>query len=675
MKFIYPEFLYALLFLALPIIIHLFNFKRYKTIYFSDVRFLSEVKQRSQSTSQLKKILVLISRMLMITAMVFAFAQPYWKAQDEEIKEGQSGIQVYIDNSFSMQASAKQGMLIDKAKQKALSIIKAYELSDRFQIMDNTFENNPERWLNRDAAIQKLQNIQISSESRKLSDVIKRFDESDISDFQQNAIYLISDFQKSLFDLETSDGVLKKVKLVSLDAKDNQNISLKQLSFERPFHLPLQVENLKARVVRHGPSDIEKIPMKLMVDNELKAPLSLDMKNEDSLDATLSFQSGDKEFQTGYLLIKDYPVTFDDTLFFNYKLKNSIKVMHIYQAEANKGLLAIFSEDSLFEYNATSIDQINYSELEQSSLLILDELSEYSSGNQAAISNFLENGGHVVFIPPKESESAAKVNKMLASLKAGQLFDLQEDPDMRIDRLNKNAELYEGVFESIPENLDLPLVKQYWLVSQGVRNIREDLLWLKGDFPFLSKLKIKQGSFYFFTAPLNDSASSFGRHALFVPTLYNIALYSQERQPLYYTLGEDRIQLSSIEVKESPIHLVGNGIDLIPPQENRKGELIIDLDQSLLKAGHYRLERDGELLGLISLNYSRNESNYQLMQENDFDELRSQSTDSFTLYDEENESLIKVIQSERKGNTLWKYFIIFALIFMGIEIVLLRLIK
>tara|TARA_R100001015_G_C4632138_1_gene195310 strand:+ start:1174 stop:3009 length:1836 start_codon:yes stop_codon:yes gene_type:complete len=611
----------------------------------------------------------------MISCLVFAFAQPYWKEKGDIVQEGKSGVQIYLDNSFSMQASAKQGMLFDKAKQQALNIIKAYDLSDRFQIMDNSFENNPDRWLNREAAIQKLQNIEISPLSRPLSEVLNRFKESESDEFQEQLIYLISDFQKSLFDISATDSMLQQVKLVSLDAANNQNISLNKLDFERPFHLPLQAENLKAKLVRHGPSDKEKIPMKLMVDGSLKAPLSLEFGKEDSLEATLSFQSGVEEYQSGFLLIKDYPITFDDTLFFNYKLKNQIKVTHIYEEKPNRGLNILFSQDSLFNYSSTAKDQINYSEVERSSLLILDELTEYSSGNLAAIQKYLENKGNIIFIPPNDPQAAVEVNKLLSELNAGILFDLQRDDKMRVDRLNRNADLYQGVFETIPENLDLPLVKSYWLVSQGVRSMREDLIWLKGDLPFLSKLKLNNGAFYFFSAPLNDSATSFSRHALFVPTMYNIALYAQERQPLYYTLGEDQLTLKDLEAKESPIHLIGKGLDLIPPQEYREGQLSIELDESLLEAGHYELQRDGEMIGMISLNYSRKESDYQLMQSEDFEELGAEAAGSFDLYDEENESLIQAIQSERKGNSLWKYFIIFALIFMGIEIALLRLIK
>ena len=77
MKFLYPQFLYALAVVAIPIILHLFNFKKFKTVYFSNVRFLKEVKQQTKAKSELKHILILLSRILALSSLVLAFAQPY----------------------------------------------------------------------------------------------------------------------------------------------------------------------------------------------------------------------------------------------------------------------------------------------------------------------------------------------------------------------------------------------------------------------------------------------------------------------------------------------------------------------------------------------------------------------------------------------------------------------
>ncbi len=78
MHFIHPWYLTGLLALAIPIIIHLFNFHRYKKIYFTNVRFLEVLQTETRRTSRLRNIILLLLRMLFITAVVLAFAQPYF---------------------------------------------------------------------------------------------------------------------------------------------------------------------------------------------------------------------------------------------------------------------------------------------------------------------------------------------------------------------------------------------------------------------------------------------------------------------------------------------------------------------------------------------------------------------------------------------------------------------
>src|SRR5436190_17609972 len=99
MNFVYPNFLWASTLVAIPIIIHLFNFRRYKIVYFSRVKFLKEVTEDSRSGVKLKHLLVLISRILAILCLVFAFAQPYIPTGSSANIENMS--LVYIDNSYS----------------------------------------------------------------------------------------------------------------------------------------------------------------------------------------------------------------------------------------------------------------------------------------------------------------------------------------------------------------------------------------------------------------------------------------------------------------------------------------------------------------------------------------------------------------------------------------------
>jgi len=131
MEFINPGFLYGLFALAIPVIIHLFNFRRFRKVYFTNVKFIEELKQETQKQSKLRHLLILLMRMLAITALVLAFAQPFIPV-DKAKKNVNSGsiVSVYVDNSFSMQAESGKGTLLDEAKDKALDVASAYKSSD-----------------------------------------------------------------------------------------------------------------------------------------------------------------------------------------------------------------------------------------------------------------------------------------------------------------------------------------------------------------------------------------------------------------------------------------------------------------------------------------------------------------------------------------------------------------
>ena len=132
MKFLYPQFLYALFALAIPIIIHLFNFKKYKVYYFSDISFLKSLKEKTKSQSQLKHFLIFLSRALAFIFIVLAFAQPYIPNQPDKVQVNKHAVSIFIDNSFSMNRTNKQGSLLNDAKFKANQVLNAYNETNDF---------------------------------------------------------------------------------------------------------------------------------------------------------------------------------------------------------------------------------------------------------------------------------------------------------------------------------------------------------------------------------------------------------------------------------------------------------------------------------------------------------------------------------------------------------------
>ena len=87
MQFVNPLFLFGLFAIAIPVIIHLFNFRKFQKVYFTNVDFIEELKQQTQKQSQLKHLLVLLLRILAIASLVFAFAQPYIPVTENDVKQ------------------------------------------------------------------------------------------------------------------------------------------------------------------------------------------------------------------------------------------------------------------------------------------------------------------------------------------------------------------------------------------------------------------------------------------------------------------------------------------------------------------------------------------------------------------------------------------------------------
>ena len=98
MQFKHPELLWALLLLLIPIIIHLFQLRRFQKVAFTNVKFLKNVKLQTRKSSQIKKWLTLLTRMLLLACLVFAFAQPFITNSDTFNAKNETVI--YLDNSF-----------------------------------------------------------------------------------------------------------------------------------------------------------------------------------------------------------------------------------------------------------------------------------------------------------------------------------------------------------------------------------------------------------------------------------------------------------------------------------------------------------------------------------------------------------------------------------------------
>jgi hypothetical protein len=684
MSFLYPYILWGLLAVSIPVIIHLFNFRKFRKVYFTNVRFLEELKQQTRKQSKLRHLLVLISRMLAIAALIMAFAQPYIPHNKNESRpDAISQVNVYIDNSFSMEALSTSGPLLEGAKAKAREIAAAYRSTDLFMLTTNEFEGRHQRWVSQDEFVQLVDDISVSPTVRSVSEVLGRQNDSYFDNPGQSKLsYLISDFQLSMVDFERVEtDSLMSVRLVPLQAVRTENLYIDSCWFVSPVHQLNQGVKLIVRVVNDSQTNYEKVPLKLSVNGNQRALASFDVQPGTFLDVELPFTNYEEGIQAGTVEITDYPVVFDDKMFLVYNVAGSIPILAINGRDESIYLNSLFGKDSAFRFVNNSYKNIDYNGLQEYELVILNELGEISSGLMQELSVYLENGGTILFIPSAKEDMVSQ-QEFLASAGSNYYTDFVNE-ETRVTELDEENPVFADVFEKTPdgkrvsENTDLPEVKAFYNITRQSQSSQMVIMSMLNGKPFLTRESAGNGQIFLIAVPLEEEYSNFARHAVFVPALYRIALLSAATDPLYYIIGRDnRIDLSNTYLPgDNTLKIVSASDDyeFIPGQQNLNKKLSLRIYNQISKAGHYNLVKNNEILKGLGFNYDRKESAMKFLGQAELDELIGRySLKNIEILADKGKPLSDTIKDMNQGTLLWKLFIILALVFLAIEVVLLR---
>lgn len=671
MKFLYPAFLIALSTVIIPVIIHLFNFRKYKRVIFSNVRFLREVNEESTSRNRLKHLLVLISRILFLSFLVFAFAQPFIPYANTSTVHSGNLVSMYIDNSFSMESQNEEGVLFDQARKKAKEICLAYKPDDRFQLLTNDFEAKHQRWLNRDAFIAELDQLKISASAKTLKEVIARQRSLFESTGSANKhIYILSDFQRSFVsDYTAVDDSSVLLRFITFSSAHATNVSIDSVYFTTPVHQSGQEEQLIVRISNHGSDAVENMPLKLLINNEQRAIGAVSIPaNESRLD-TLKYKNLKAGWQNGSVELADQTITFDDRYYFSYEIKTELRVLIINGSGTDKNLENVFRDDPYFKLNQTTQLGVDFSTLSGYGLIILNEPQAISSGLAEELQKSLSAGSNIIFIPSFETDPAS-YNTFLSQVNADPLkqVNVQENS---VSAINLKEGTFDGVFEKMPSNIDLPKVKQYYALENRSRSKREMVMIMKNGDGFIVKYPFRAGRFYLLTTSLKPAYSNFSQHALFVPFILRAGLNAQSPAKIAYEIGADnRLTLRSVtNAEKNQFKLVGHNLAFIPDIRNTADGSELFVAGQISEAGLYRLQNNGKDQADYSFNYNRAESKMDFATDA---ELRKLLHSDQQLMNAAGTPIAKVINLDNFGLRLWKICVILALVFLGFEVLLLR---
>ncbi|MEI6456278.1 MAG: BatA domain-containing protein [bacterium] len=687
MQFIYPLFLFALFSLAIPILIHLFNFRKFKKVYFTNVRILTDIQQETKRHSRLKQLLILAARLLALSCLVIAFARPVITSSPRQSKKaGKHAVSIYIDNSFSMEAIGTEGRLFDAAKLRAVEIAGSYQPSDLFQILTNDFEGRHQRFYSREEFTRMVEEVRLSPAPMPLSSIIRR--QNDMLAGTQTAsreAFLISDFQRSFSDIisarpDTSD----EWYLIPLSAEQRKNLYIDTISFESTMHRPGQVVRLKVHLSNAGDESLERVPVKLTINKTQKSVANFSVKANSGTEVILPYTENDEGIQFGTLEIPDYPLTYDDRFFFTYPVIREIPVLCINGSSDNHYLRSLFNSDSSFRLVTSPLGKVDYNSFGSYSLIILNEIPEVSTGLTQKCKEFAAAGGSLLVFPSVKM-NLENFNIFLSNLTLPLFLNL-DTSRQSVTKIALESDFYKDVFDKarsgqvvLPENTDFPEVFRSYTMVKNTTGTEEELINLRDGRPMLSLVQYGKGKVYLFSLPLSEQWSNFPRHMLFLPTIYQVAFMSIPGSELYYPVGKNEITLRGDSISEKEQIRIRNnnsGVTFIPGIRNNFSQLKLKISNQVVEAGLYTLLSGEKPLQGLAFNYNRQESDTRCLSEKEIKkEISTFASGNIHLLSDKKYPVADQIRKINEGTPLWKWFILMTLLFIAAEILIIRFVK
>ena len=646
MQFKYPELLYFLFLLLIPILIHLFQLRKFEKVPFTNVKFLKKIELQTRKSSKLKKFLILLTRLFFIASLVFAFAQPFYS----NYKQGQkSQTIVYLDNSLSMQAKANNITLLEKAKQELLKQITENNANISLLTNNNFYTNLSKKDLKNTILSIDYYPITVSF-SKVLQKAKYLFAKDKI--IKKN-IVLLSDFQN--FDVKKIDSSLH-YQLVKLQPNNIQNFALDSLYVSKNT-----ADKITLKAITSSATKTKNISSFSLYDgNRLLGKSAINYS--DKTEKEISFTISNTENINGKVTTNDSFLQFDNTLYFTSDKPNKINVLAI--GKDTKYLAKIYTKDQ-FNFTSVSANQIDFNAIKKQHTIVLNEMDTISLPLQKVLVEFVGKGGTLVLIP-SEKLDIKNYNLFFKSLHFGSLTK-KADNELLINKINFSHPILKGVFEKKVQNFQYPKVTTSFMGN--IKN-KSAVLLFENQQPFISQKNIDKGKLFWFASPINTKISNFKNSPLIVPIFYNIASQSFKISKLYYLIGKNNaldipIKMQKDEVlklreKKKPENT------FIPLQKVYNDKVRLEFNNFPVKDGFYQVIKNDKVIKEIAFNYPREENKLNYTNLEHFKKYKNVAiTDDIA-------TTFTSLNNENKTTSYWKTFLIIALAFLILEMLILK---
>ncbi len=654
MQFKYPEILYALLLLLIPIFIHLFQLRRFEKIAFTNVAFLKKVVLQTRKSSKLKKFLILLSRLGLFTALIIAFAQPFFSNSKQGLKPRTI---LYLDNSLSMQAKNGTDELFKSAIQ---DVISNYKSDANLTILTN---NDVFSDLNDKELKNQLLSLDYSPFSKEINTVLLQANRIFKADKEyKNNMVLVSDFQSDIVKEKMPLDNDIQYSFVQLLPQEKQNLSIDSVYIAKQdgLNISLNVELSSYNVAA------DNLSVSLFKNDILVGKTSVSLNINTS--KTANFKLPFTDSFNGKIVIEDNFIAFDNELYFSLNKLEKINVLAI--GETNKFLTKIYTKPE-FNLISKKLNQLDYDVVGNQHLIILNELSIIPITLQKPLRKFVVNGGSLVVIPSVKA-NINSYNQLFSTLRIGSI-NKKVATELQVNNINFSHPILDNVFEKKIKNFQYPTVKSFY---ESLFKNQKFILKLNNQKGFISEIKVNNGKIFWIASSINQSNSNFKSSPLIVPVFYNFGKQSHKLTELYYTIGKENTVNVNTSVTADQVLSISQlnsnkkSLSFIPLQQVLQQKVVLTLVDNPKKEGFYKITKKNKSLKNIAFNYDRVEGKVQ------YSDLKASLKQyDNVVYSNNIMETFGNIDAQFKVDQYWKWLIALALLFLIIEMLLVKFLK
>ncbi len=667
--FKHPEYLFFLFAIAIPIIIHLFSFRKYKKVYFHNLQLIKQIQvEQNSSKSKLKELLILLSRIGMIIFLVFCFAQPFIPLSSQKKQSKNSLIALYIDNSFSSQSETEKGVVLEQEKIVAQQIANAYPTDAKFILLTNKSDGTEQIIRSRDDVKNTITQISYSSKQEQLPSLINKMQAIASRNELDVCCHIISDFQKSskfeTFNVDTTTTLY----FYPIENQIKSNICIDSCYFENNHHLANQQEKLFVCIQNNSDETFANLPIKLYINDSLRAIATGNLKPQSKTTIPIEYNVSTFGIASGKIEIEDYPIMYDNSYFFSYFIENQISILSIFDAKPNQYINALCKNQKDIALTNQQLNSIDYASLSNYKVIVLDGLTVIPTGIIEHIKKTTNMGKNVVVVP-SDNIDVDSYNQFFQYF-TNQKITALDTTTTKISHFDKSNSLFKNVFEQDKESILFPNVTVHYQFENQKNN---NLIVLQNNDAFLCQFSRNNTNLFVFSTPFDLKYSSFVSSPLFV-SLYPIFMSVSSSNELQTTIGQSTELFIQHLSHDNALHIedASQSIDCIPQYriDMQNAKLHINPMNQIETAGNYIITQVGNPVCGLSYNYDRQESNPEFYTAEELQDYCG-NVPKFSFI-QTNKDITLEIKEIENGKPLWRIALLLAIVCVIAEVILIR---